>query len=81
MIIDLSTPKDMRDAIEGLYKCQKATNDTMDNINASLVVIQFWMIQQHCINSALNKKLTDLERRVDMIMKSLTFSQSSASSK
>lgn len=81
MIIDLTTPKDMREAIEALFKCQKSTENTLKKVTEALEQLAVWMTMAENINVMINEKLAELEDKTNLIMKATRFSQSPASSK
>jgi len=81
MIIELTTPKDMRDAIEQLFHCQQTTNESIAKITLALEQLSVWLKMQESINFHIDERINQLERKTDLIMKATRFSLSSASSK
>jgi len=68
-VIDLSTPKDMRDALEKIFRCQQANTATLININKTLDLLAIWMKVAEGINVGVDDRLLELERKAELIMK------------
>ena len=65
MILNLSTPKDMRESIEVLAHCQVQTNESMAKIMEALQALTAWMKEKEKIEVETAKKL-------ELIMKATT---------
>jgi len=79
MIIELTTPRDMRDATEKLFHCQQSTTETLLKITEALNQLSLWMQIHEGIKLNVEHRLSEIERKTDLIMKATRFSQSSAS--
>jgi len=57
MILNLSTPKDMREQIEMLATCQIQTNEALMQMCEALDVLKDWIKHQEQFNKSLLDKL------------------------
>ena len=77
MILEMPTPKDLREAVDKLVYCQNATSETLIKVTIALEQLAVWMKMQEGINITANDRLNELERKTDMIMKATRFSPKS----